>query len=223
MLKRMIVPLILGMGGVAILLWLGFWQLQRLHWKEDVLAQIEARIAAAPVALPANPEDPRDRYMPVRVSGRFTGEDLGVLTSIKQIGPGYRVIALFETDNGRRIMIDRGFVAEAARGVPREVGQAEITGNLHWPQEVDGYTPDPDLARGLFFARDVPQMAEALKAEPVLIVARSDTGDGIEPMPVGAEGITNNHLNYAITWFLMAAVWLGMTLLLLWRIRRTKQ
>jgi surfeit locus 1 family protein len=63
-------------------------------------------------------------------------------------------------------------------------------------------------------------MAAALGTEPVLIVARTDTGDGITPLPVDTAGIPNNHLNYALTWFCLAAVWLGMTLLLLWRIRR---
>lgn len=223
MLKRMIVPLILGLGGGAILLSLGFWQLQRLHWKQGVLAGIEARIGATPVALPAAPKDPGDRYLPVQVSGRFTGEEIDVLSSLKQIGAGYRVIGLFETQAGRRIMVDRGFIPETARDAPRPAKPAEVTGNLHWPQEVDGYTPAPDLERRLFFARDVAQMAGALQAEPVLVVARSDTGDGVLPVPIGPEGIVNNHLNYAITWFLMAAAWLGMTLLLLWRIRQRQE
>jgi surfeit locus 1 family protein len=63
-------------------------------------------------------------------------------------------------------------------------------------------------------------MAAALNAEPILIVARSDTGDGIDPMPVDSSAIPNDHLNYAITWFLLALVWSGMTGLLVWRMRR---
>jgi hypothetical protein len=58
--------------------------------------------------------------------------------------------------------------------------EATITGTLHWPRETDGYTPPPDPVTGMWFARDVPAMAEALRTEPVLVVARSDTGDGIE-------------------------------------------
>ena len=63
-------------------------------------------------------------------------------------------------------------------------------------------------------------MAAKLNAEALLIVARSETGDAIEPMPVDSSAIPNDHLNYAITWFLLASVWAGMTVLLLWRIRR---
>ena len=75
-------------------------------------------------------------------------------------------------------------------------------------------------ALGVLIDTTPPAMAATLKAEPVLVVARSDTGDGIEPMPVGTEGIPNDHLQYAITWFSLAAVWLGMTVFLLWRIKR---
>ncbi len=218
--RRMIVPVLFGLCGMAVLIGLGGWQMQRLSWKEAVLAEIDARIGAAPVALPAVPDPVADRFLPVQAAGRLTGDQLDVLVSRKQIGPGFRVIAVLETDTGRRVMVDRGFVVDEARGLPRDVTALDVVGNLVWPEEVDGFTPAPDTARGMWFARDVPAMAEALKAEPVLIVARSLTGDGIEPMPVDSSAVPNDHLNYAITWFLLAFVWAGMTGLLLWRMRR---
>ncbi len=72
----------------------------------------------------------------------------------------------------------------------------------------------------IWFARDIAELAAQLHTEPVLIIARSDTGDGIEPLPVDTAAIPNDHLQYAITWFSLAAVWLGMTAFLLWRIKR---
>lgn len=218
--RRMIMPVLFGLCGMAVLISLGLWQMQRLAWKEAVLAEIDARIGAAPVGLPAVPDVEADRFLPVVVAGRFTGDQLDVLVSRKQIGPGFRVIAVLETDTGRRVMVDRGFVPDEARGLPRDATAVEVTGNLVWPEEVDSFTPAPDVARGMWFARDLPAMAEALRAEPVLIVARSLTGDGIEPMPVDSSAIPNDHLNYAITWFSLAIVWAGMTGLLLWRMRR---
>lgn len=217
--RRMILPLLFGLIGAAVLIGLGLWQLDRLAWKEAQLADIAARIVADPVALPATPDPVQDRYLPVSASGSFTGETLSVLVSRKQIGAGVRVIEVFETE-GRRVLVDRGFVAEADRG--RDLGAAapEVVGNLHWPDEVDGFTPPPDPATGLWFARDVPGMAAALNSEPLLIVARAPTAPGIEPMPVDTSGIPNNHLGYAVQWFGLATVWLGMTAYLLWRIRR---
>lgn len=220
MLRRMIFPLLIGLLGGAILISLGVWQVNRLAWKEGVLADIAARIVAAPVALPNDPDPQRDRYLPVTVTGRFTGDHLDVLVSRKQIGAGVRVIEAFETDDGRRILIDRGFLTDDDRAHPRTSGPATVEGNLHWPDETDSYTPPPDPKTGLWFARDVPAMATALDTEPTFIVARKPTGGAIEPMPVDTSGIPNDHMNYAITWFSLAVVWLGMTAYLLWRIRQ---
>ncbi|MFN7597545.1 MAG: SURF1 family protein [Cereibacter sp.] len=220
MTRRMILPLLFGLAGCAILIALGSWQMQRLAWKQAILAQISARLADTPVALPVMPDPTVDKYLPVRVAGRFTGTGIDVLASLRGVGAGYRVIAAFQTDDGRRIMIDRGFLPEDQRDRPRKATAASILGTLHWPDETDSFTPPPDTARAIWFARDVPAMAAVLQTEPVLIVARGATGDGITPLPVDTQGIANNHLNYAVTWFSLAAVWAGMTGLLLWRIRR---
>ncbi|MDT8855918.1 SURF1 family protein [Paracoccaceae bacterium Fryx2] len=218
--KRYLLPVLFGLAGAAILIALGVWQVQRLAWKEAVLADIAAHIAAAPVDLPRDPDPVAQRYLPVTMTGAFTGEGLEVLASRKQIGAGVRVIAVFLTDTGRRVLVDRGFVPEVEKGLPRSVTIAQVTGNLHWPDEVDSFTPAPDAGRNLWFARDVPAMAAALGTEPLLVVARVPTGDDIDPLPVDTSGIPNDHLTYAITWFSLAVVWLGMTVLLLWRIRR---
>lgn len=225
--SRLIAPLLFGILGVAVLIGLGVWQLQRLAWKEGILAEISARIAAPPGALPAAPDPEADRYRPVRVAGRFTGEELAVLASVKGLGPGFRIVAAFETEDGRRILVDRGFVPEGARAAPRPAGAAEVTGNLHWPEETDRFTPAPDAARGIWFARDLPAMAAALGTEPVLLVQRSGRGAAAaegapRPMPLDSAGIPNDHLEYAITWFLLAAGWAGMTAALLWRISRQR-
>ena len=220
MTRRMIFPLLLGLVGAAILIGLGVWQMQRLAWKEGVLAEISAKIVADPVALPTTPTPADSAYLPVRAEGRFTGDHLDVLVSRKEIGAGVRVIEAFETSQGRRIMVDRGFVRDDQRMAPRDGSATQVVGNLHWPQEVDGFTPPPDEKTGLWFARDVDAMAARLGAEPILIIAREATAPGIEPMPVDTTSIPNDHFGYAIQWFGLATVWLGMTAYLLWRIRR---
>lgn len=222
--RRLLFLLIVGAGGVAVLLSLGLWQVRRLHWKEAVIAAIEARIVADPVPFDtlADPDPATDPYRPVRLSGRTTGEEALVLSGRKGGGAGYEVIAAFETEGGRRILLDRGFLPESGRGMPRQPVALAVTGNLHWPDETDAFTPAPDTAGGLWFARDVPALAAALGTEPVMVVARDVEGDmqGVEPVPVGIDGIPNDHRNYAITWFSLAAVWAGMTGFFLWRIRR---
>jgi surfeit locus 1 family protein len=222
MTKRMIFPFLLGLVGAVILVSLGTWQLQRLSWKAGIIAEIEARIGAAPVAVPANPDPVRDRFLPVTATGTITDAELDVLVSVKNVGPGYRIISAFETEDGRRILLDRGFVADARKGDPRPAVEATVTGNLHWPEEVDSFTPAPDLRRNIWFARDVPAMADALETEPVMIILRDTTepDPAVTPLPVDSAGIPNDHLEYAITWFGLAIVWVGMTAFLLWRIRQ---
>ena len=218
----MIFPLFLGVFGVAALCALGVWQVQRLHWKQEILAKIDSRIAAPPVQLPAEPREDRDNFLAVTAEGYVLGPELLMLLSRQGHGPGFRVIAVFET-NGRRVLLDRGFIPERARRSERAGGWADVVGNLHWPDEMDAFfTPEPE--GNLWFARDVGAMAKELGAEPVLIVARQTEPPQADllPWPVNSSGIPNNHRNYAITWLLMAVAWCGMTALWVWRISRPR-
>lgn len=222
MARQMIMPLLAGVLGTAFLLGLGTWQMQRLAWKTEILNRIEARISDAPVALPAAPDPVRDLYLPVQVAGDIGGDYIAVLASQKNIGPGYRIVAAMQLVDGRRVLIDRGFIGLEARDSVRPAADVDVVGNVHWPDDMDGWTPEPDLKAGIWFGRDIPAIAAKLGTEPVLIVARSTSEDGspVTPLPLSTDGIPNNHLMYAITWFSLAAVWLGMTGFLLWRIRQ---
>lgn len=222
--RRLIVPLIFGFVGTAILLTFGAWQTRRLVWKQAVLAEIDDRLQAASVALPKTPDPVADRFLSVTASGQITTDELHVLVSVKKVGPGYRVVSAFETE-GRRILLDRGFIFTPLKDAPRPAVQATIIGNLHWPNEVDSYTPDNDLAKNIWFSRDVAAMAKALNTEPVLLIARqtSENTPAVTPLPVDSAGIPNDHLQYAVTWFGLAAVWVIMTLYFLWRQRAPKK
>lgn len=221
MLRRIAVPVLIGVVGCAILVALGTWQLRRLEWKEAILSQIDARIVADPVDLPAMAEPEADRYLPVVVTGALGGEELHVLTSLKDVGPGYRVISVLTTGD-RRVLVDLGFVPEEAKTAPRMAEAVTVTGNLHWPQETDSWTPDPDTDRDIWFARDVNQMAGVMGTDPMMVVAREVSGAdlGVTLLPIDSAGIPNDHLNYAITWFSLAAVWAVMAGALIWRAAR---
>ena len=221
--RRLIFPLLLGLIGCGVLIGLGVWQLQRLDWKTAKIAEIDAKIIAAPVALPSSPSPEHDIYLPVFVEGRLLAPEAWVITGLASAGAGYRIIAAFElVGSGRKIMVDLGFVAEADRRFARPSTDMKVTGNLNWPQEKDSYTPEPELIRNLWFARDVERMANVLGTEQILVVARTidPVIPAVMPLPVDTSSIPNDHVNYAITWFSLAAVWFGMTVLLLWRIRR---
>ena len=219
--RRLILPISFGLIGIVILVSLGNWQVRRLAWKQEILAEIDGRIAAAPIEIPTDVSEENDRFLSVRGEGRILDEELHVLASSKQTGAIYRVISPFEMSDGRRIMVDRGWIKPDQKDTPRVAMNAEIEGNLHWPQEIDSYTPENDVAGNIWFARDVPQMAEALNAAPILVVLSktSETDPAVTPMPVTSAGIPNDHLNYAVTWYGLALVWLVMTLYYLRRMR----
>ncbi len=220
MTRRMIGPLLFGILGVGVLVWLGMWQVHRLAWKTAIIAGIDARLAADPVAVPPAPSPETDQYLRVRATGDVGPGELDVYTSVPERGVGYRVIVPLRLADGRTVLLDRGFVPIGEKDAPRHLGPISVEGSLAWPQETDGYTSPPDRDKNVWFARDVPLMAAALGTAPVLIVASSsDDPEQPLPMPVTVN-LPNNHLGYAIQWFGLAVVWALMTGYLLWRIKR---
>ena len=210
---------IFGIAGVAALIWLDLWQVERLAGKEAFIARLEQRLAADPVALPVAPDPERDALLRVRVAGRIGRGELHVLTSLIPYGPGFRVIVPLTDPSGRVVLIDLGYVPEAAKDAGyRPADPVEVVGALYWPDETDRFIPGPDRAANIWFARDLRPMAEALGTEPLLIVAESHgglAGGGEWPKPLRlGGGLVNNHLQYAITWFSLALVWAVMSALL---------
>lgn len=217
---RLALPILFGLIGTCILVGLGVWQFQRLGEKSAQIGRIEAQLALPPVALPITPNEAIDNYRSVRLIGTILPEELHVLTSTRGGGPGFRVISTFVTAGRRRILLDRGFVPEAEKGTPRPVAAVTLDGNLVWPQETDAFTPDPDLAGNIWFARDVEKMALSLSTEPLMVVTRDQVGENAPlPLPVTVN-LPNNHLQYAVTWFLLAFVWAAMSIFWILRIRQ---
>jgi len=211
----------IGFAGTACLLYLGKWQIDRLYWKLDVLKKIDQKIAAAPVLLPAEPSESVHKYLSVEISGQFLQESIRVLASKKRYGAGYRIIHVFRT-NGRRLLVDLGFVGLETDYDIDLSSDISLVGNLHWPDEVDNFTPEPDLENNIWFARDVERVASALQTEPILIILKDSTlkDKNIKPMPIDTTHIPNDHLQYAITWFSLAIIWALMSCLFVWTTRQ---
>ena len=105
-----------------------------------------------------------------------------------------------------------------AAGASR-AGPLKVVGALYWPNEIDGFTPAPDRAANIWFARDLAAMAEALGSEPVMIIAEShDRGEWPKPRRLGVN-LPNDHLQYALTWFSLALIWAVMSTMLVRRER----
>ena len=224
MLRKIIFPVLLGVAGCGVLIWLGMWQIDRLAWKEDILANINARLAADPAPFSPDVAEADDEYTRVTLSGTPTGEELHVLVSCTAAGTGYRVISRFATDDGLTILLDQGLLPLDAKAAAPLLAPMQVTGTLVWPDDQTSSTPDPDLPANIWFARNDDTMAAALDSLPVMVVATATTpaDPRLTALPVATADIKNDHFAYAVTWFLLAIVWAVMSLFLILRTLRPK-
>jgi len=218
----------------AVVAGLGFWQLQRLQWKEGLIAKIEARTKAPPIgledatAMAAQGEDPS--YYRVRVSGRFDHAKERYLFALSDEGSaGWHVITPLETEHGETVLIDRGFVPDnlkdpASRPKGEVEGVVAVTGIVRLPDRQGMFTPDNEPEANRWFWRDADALTrsmfpgEAARVAPFFLEAeRGETPGG---WPEGGQtrlDLPNNHLQYAITWFLLAAALLGVYGAYVWK------
>ena len=145
-------------SGTVVLVFLGQWQLDRLVWKQSILVEIESKIAGMPQPLPSDVEEPVHKYLPVKFSGKIKGRFIKVMASQKFIGAGYRIIVPFELKKGSIILVDLGFIRHEFAPDISIGNNLSITGNLHWPKEIDFFTPEPDPKNNIWFASDVNEL-----------------------------------------------------------------
>lgn len=217
---------------MTILVGLGVWQLQRLAWKRDLLARVSALQAAAP--RPAGPvleklargEDVGFTRVTVTCPGIATAPYLE-LYGLREGQAGSRLISACRLADGpyRALLIDRGFVADiisARPPVAASEAPLDVTGVLRTPDKASLVTPPNQVAANRWFSRDVAAMAAALKAEapaPVFLMAETPTNPewkALVPAPLPAD-IPNRHLEYALTWFGLAAALAGVYAALLFK------
>lgn len=209
----------------AILIGLGVWQLQRLHWKEGLLAAIDHSLHAAPLRIDGKVfvlEGPPTPY--IRVTGRGTfdyAKEAYLFASDREGDPGYHVIVPFTLVNGQVYLVDRGYVPKE-KLVPSTRSQGQISGiqtvtGLTRVNDGPGlFTPPPDPAHRIWFSRDAAAIARADGIHLAYTgMIEADAAPNPGSWPKGGQtiiDIPNNHLQYAITWFLMAAALLGVYL-----------
>ena len=205
---------------VAILVWLGVWQLQRLTWKETLIATVSGHMAAAPVSLDVALAMSADevQYRRVALSGAFdNSHEAYVFTTAVGGAPVYHVLAPFKTDDGKVMMVDRGAIPveklPPASRTPVE-GPAHVVGVWRVPDAAGFFTPKPEPARHIWYARDLKGIAGAEGVRltaPVVIEA--DTAPNPGGWPKGGQTVVdfpNNHFSYALTWFGLAIGLIGV-------------
>lgn len=222
----------------CVLVALGTWQVQRLAWKNELVATIESRVHADPLPLQAVLADGRSiadqEYTRVSLSGVFDQRSERHFFATFDGESGYYVYTPLKLDSGEFVFVNRGFVPfdrkEAATRVEGQIaGRVTVTGLLRegLTEKPSWLVPDNDPARNIFYWKDIRAMRETsglAASEPVLgVFVDADATPNPGGLPAG--GVTmidlpNNHLQYAMTWYGLAATLLVIAGMSFYRRRR---
>jgi surfeit locus 1 family protein len=232
-LRPLLWPTVAAVPVLAALIALGLWQLDRLAWKNALVAAVAERTARAPTPLPApsawSALDPDGfEYTPLEVTGRFLHDrEAHVFAALasprgKFGGQGYRIVTPLALADGTYVLVNRGFVPldrkdPATRKDGQLDGQVTLDGLARRSEPYGTFTPADDPVRNVWFTRDVAKLAAAarLPADKVFPFTLDALASATPPggLPQGGETVvsfTNNHLNYALTWFGLALTLVGV-------------
>jgi surfeit locus 1 family protein len=212
-------PSLAALSALAILLGLGTWQVQRLDWKAALIAEMQARGAAQAIDLPRDLSVPDLEYRKVRLRGTFLHDRELYLSSRTNKGKvGLHVVTPMHLDNGRTILVDRGWVPPerkdpAARAEGQVAGPVALEGVLRrggWGGSA-WFQPANQPAENLWLWLDLPAMAARAGVPEAETAAYVAAGPAENPgvYPIGGTArvdLSNNHLQYAITWYALAAI-----------------
>jgi len=209
---------------LCVLVGLGTWQLERKAWKDALIAELEAKLAAPPTDLPARERWQRlaaatDEFRRVAFPAEFLpGAEALVYSPGSSLrpdvsGPGYFVFTPARLTGGSIVVVNRGFVPEGRQDPKTHSapsGVVDIVGVMRWPEQRGQFTPPDEPAKGLWFARDPAAMAAVKKWGTIAPFYVDQEG----PQPAGGlpktaplkASLPNNHLQYAVTWYGLALV-----------------
>jgi surfeit locus 1 family protein len=221
-------PTAATMIALAMLLGLGTWQVERLQWKRALIAERQAQLAAAPQALSAASDAWAEwEFRPAVVEGDFR-HDLEQLFGVAAIDGrlGHHVLTPLVRPDGRAVLVDRGWVpADRAHPAARREGQVpgpvRVSGIARYRADdrPGWFTPDNQPDEGLWYWYDLAALERTLGLELLPVVIEADATPNPGGLPIGGQTrieLTNNHLQYAITWYGLAAgllaIWIGFGL-----------
>ncbi|RCL02333.1 MAG: surfeit locus 1 family protein [Candidatus Tokpelaia sp. JSC189] len=199
---------------------LGIWQMQRLFWKNDLIARVNQKIHLPAVYAPSKPKWLNVTaaccdYMPVRVTGHFLNDKEVLITTLTAEGTGYWLLTPFETPDGSIIFINRGFVPmDRKKQVTRTEGlinnETTVNGILRMGEKNGFYPRRNNPTADRWYTRELPAMAKARRLSEVApYFIDADETANIGGIPIGgltAISFPNNHFVYALTWFALAVL-----------------
>ncbi|MBB5538891.1 SURF1 family protein [Rhizobium giardinii] len=203
---------------VVVFAGLGSWQVQRLFWKLDLIARVDARVQTQAVPAPSRAEweavgAQKDEYRRVTVTGDFEHDKTVLVQAVTERGAGFWVLTPMRRQDGSTVLINRGFVPADRRDASDRAqgniaGAVEVTGLLRMSEPGGAFLRSNDPANDRWFSRDVAAIAASkglADVAPYFVDADATPVPG--GLPIG--GLTNvrfrnSHLVYALTWYALA-------------------
>ncbi len=227
MIKRLI-PWIFIAGVVSVLVGFGTWQLERLNWKNELMAQYEDGLKQPPLMLTniSSEELLDNAYRRVVVSGTYLHDKEVHLGGRRWHGKtGYQILTPMQIKDGRIFLVNRGWIpfelkeqAERKDALPETGGHTAVIRN---PKQAQLFTPDNHPEKNFWFTVDFPAITAftGIKTEEIMLEVIEEEPN-IDQFPIPSNGVRifrNDHLGYALTWYLLALAALVMFVI---RIRR---
>ena len=210
---------------LLILIGLGSWQLQRLQWKNDLISSFEARSAADAITIPdANAALDDLEFRNLALYGVFQHDKETFLTGRTYEGnAGFHVVTPLLLDDGRIILVNRGWVSEdyrdpAKRAFSQIDGQISVTGILRRPGVKGYFVPENEPENGFWFTLVPSQINRHLGLGNTAIdqfYADALRTSDVVTLPIAAKtelNLRNAHLSYAMTWYGIALALIGVYL-----------
>jgi surfeit locus 1 family protein len=208
-------PSVAALVALVVLLSLGTWQVERLHWKEALIAERDARLAAPAALLPADADWPAWDFRRVEVRGTFRHDLEQLFGASGHAGEvGHHVLTPLVRPDGTALLVDRGWVpADRAHPATRREGLLEgavsVTGIARYRGDhvTNWFTPANQPEQATWFSYDLPGLEGALGLALLPVVVEADGRPNPGGLPIGGLtriALSNNHLQYAITWYGLA-------------------
>jgi surfeit locus 1 family protein len=210
----------LALLAIAGLVALGLWQLERRTWKLALIAQVERRLSGAPLPAPGPAMWPGigkdDAYTRVTVHGTYAHDRETLVQAATTLGSGYWVLTPLATDAGFTVLVNRGFVPPDRKARPQlPAGLVTVTGLLRITEPGGGFLRSNDPAADRWYSRDVAAIAarrQLNRTAPYFVDADAASEPGWPRGGLTVIAFANSHLQYALTWFAMAAMLAGVSL-----------
>lgn len=199
---------------LIFLLTLASWQVERLKWKNALIAVIDERVASEPIKFKTNLDIKEVEFRKTSIKGRFLhAKEIHLSPKYYNQKIGFHVLTPFKLSDGSGyVLVNRGWVPDGFKEKDKRkntLANSEVTinGTILRPQRRNVFTPENDLVKNYWFWVDIEKISEyaGVKVSPFVVVDEGRNVKNVYPIKLEVKPeLRNDHLQYAITWFSLA-------------------